>query len=227
MTGSVSKAPWLLARFAQAAIGVAAVADMFRVVTLRAQHLHPTDASLRSRFGFASMVFVYLMTAAVVLFLVWFSRCRRNAHALSAGALGHGAGGGSAGTGSPRPGAHGADADAGDGSVWAVVAWLIPVVNLWVPRGLVLEVQRASSAEAAERGREDVLVNAWWAAWVGHAVIVLGSRFGQGTSMPLLVLSEAFNVVAAVLAMCVIQRITALQSAALPAMSPAGPLSHA
>jgi hypothetical protein len=101
------------------------------------------------------------------------------------------------------------------------------VVNLWVPRGLVLHVLRASSTEAAEKERQDVLVNAWWVAWVGHAVIVAGSRFGQGISMPLLVVSEAFNLAAAVLAMCVIQRITALQNAALPAMSPAGPLTSA
>ena len=186
-------APWLLARFAQVAIAAAAVADVFRVLALRAHELHPTNASL-NRSGFRSMVFVNLMTAAVVVFLVWFSRCRRNARILTPGAA-------------SQPG------------VWAVVAWLIPVVNLWVPRGLVLEVHRASSP-GTEKGRGEVLVNAWWAAWAGHTMIGMATWFGGGTSMPLLVVTEVLNLAAAVLAMFVIQRITRLQSAALRATSP-------
>jgi hypothetical protein len=132
------------------------------------------------------MVFLYVMTAATVLFLVWFSRCRRTAQVLSPGAA------------------------AGSG-VWAVVAWFVPVVNLWAPRLLVLDVWHASSAgdtdgETAKR-RNDALVNAWWAAWVGHAVITAVAQF--------------------VLAIRVIQRITAaLRSAALQAGSPDGPLAQ-
>ncbi|MGW1750526.1 DUF4328 domain-containing protein [Streptomyces sp. NPDC002092] len=186
-------APWLLARFSQAAIAAAAVADVFRALALRAHELHPTNASL-NEFGFRSMVFVNLTTAAAVVFLVWFSRCRRNARVLSPGAA-------------SQPG------------VWAVVAWLIPVVNLWVPRWLVLEVHRASSP-GTEKGRGEVLVNVWWAAWAGHTVIAMASQFEGGTSMPLLVVTEILNLAAAVLAMFVIQRITALQSAALRATSP-------
>ncbi|MEV6945831.1 DUF4328 domain-containing protein [Streptomyces sp. NPDC051172] len=187
-------APWLLARFAQAAIAAAAVADVFRVLALRAHGLHPTNASLNES-GFRSMVFVNLLAAAAVVFLVWFSRCRRNARVLSPGAA-------------SQPG------------VWAVVAWLIPVVNLWVPRELVLEVHRASSLGTAETGRDEVLVNVWWAAWAGHTAIGMATRFGGGTWMPHLVVTEALNLAAAVLAVFVIQRITALQSAALRTASP-------
>jgi hypothetical protein len=202
VTGPVAKAPWLLARFAQAAIAAAAVADVFRSVALRAHDLHPTDGSL-SKSGFASMVFVYLTTAAVALFLVWFSRCRRNAQLLSPGA-------------------------ASGSGVWAVVAWLIPVVNLWVPRGLVLEVQRASGGETAEKGRAEILVNAWWVAWAGHTVIAVASQLSGGTmSMPLLVVLEALNLTAAVLVLFVIQGITALQSRALATMEPVEPLTPA
>jgi len=190
---SAMNAPWLLARFAQAAIAAAAVADVFRALALRAHDLHPTNASLNES-GFRSMVFVNLMTAAAVVFLVWFSRCRRNARVLSPGAA-------------PQPG------------VWAVVAWLIPVVNLWVPRGLVLEVHRASSPGTTEKGRDEALVNVWWAAWAGHTVLALASQFGGGT-WPLLVVTEALNLAAAVLAVFVIQRITGLQSAALRTASP-------
>lgn len=191
---AVMNAPWLLARFAQAAIAAAAVADVFRALALRAHELHPTNASL-NEFGFRSMVFVNLMTAAAVVFLVWFSRCRRNARLLAPGAA-------------SQPG------------VWAVVAWLIPVVNLWVPRWLVLEVHRASSPGTPEKGRDEVLVNVWWAAWAGHTAVAMASQFGGGTTMPLLVVTEALNLAAAVLAMFVIQRITGLQSAALRTASP-------
>ncbi|WP_030927726.1 DUF4328 domain-containing protein [Streptomyces sp. NRRL S-646] len=186
-------APWLLARFSQAAIAAAAAADVFRALALRAHDLHPTNASL-NKSGFRSMVFVYLTTAAAAFFLVWFSRCRRNARVLSPGV-------------------------ASEPGVWAVVAWLIPVVNLWVPRGLVLDVLRASSLGTTEKGRDEVLVNVWWVAWAGHTVIAMASRLGDGTSMPLLLVTEALNLAAAVLVMFVIQRITGLQGTALRAAS--------
>lgn len=128
---------------------------------------------------------------------MWFSRCRRNAQVLSPGTV--------------------------EGSgVWPVCSWLVPVVNLWVPRRFVLEIQRASSAPATDKGRDDLLVNAWWVAWAAHGVIAAGSQFGGGTStsMPLLMASEALNLAAAVLAIFVVQRITGLQSAALPTASP-------
>lgn len=148
------------------------------------------------------MVFVYLTTAAIVLFLVWFSRSRRNAQVLSPGAF----------TGS---------------GAWAVIAWLIPVVNLWVPRGLVLEVQRASSVGTTVRGRDEVLVNVWWAAWAGHTVLSAASQLGGGTSMPLLVVTEVLELAAAALVVFVIQRITALQSRARDTASPTEPLTPA
>jgi hypothetical protein len=148
------------------------------------------------------MVFVYLMTTAVAAFLTWFSHCRRNAQALSPEAV----------TGS---------------GARAVAAWLIPVVNLWVPRRLVLDVRRASSPGVADTGRDEILVNTWWAAWAGHMVVVELGRAARGTPTVLLVVSEALMVVAAVLAVCVIERITTVQSAALQAAAPAGPLMPA
>ncbi|OPG06933.1 hypothetical protein B1R27_15210 [Streptomyces sp. GKU 895] len=39
------KAPWIVARSAQAAIAVATVADVFRAATVRDRYLRPTDAS--------------------------------------------------------------------------------------------------------------------------------------------------------------------------------------
>ncbi|MFF6998195.1 DUF4328 domain-containing protein [Streptomyces sp. NPDC008313] len=189
--------PWVLARLAQGAVAVAAVADVFRAVELRDQHAHRTDAS-SSGSGFASMVFVYVMTVTVVLFLMWFTRCRRIARALAPGAV----------TGSEP---------------WAVASWLIPVINLWAPRRLVLEVRDASAGGASGRRRDGILVNCWWAAWAGHAVVTAVTQAGDGVSMPALLLSEALMLTAAVLAILVVQRVTGLQSAALSAVAAGEP----
>ncbi|MGW5460397.1 DUF4328 domain-containing protein [Streptomyces sp. NPDC003996] len=205
MTASAVQAPWFLARCAQFAVAAAAGGELVRALTARAHLLHP-ETTTASDFGQVSMIFVNAMTAAVVLFLLWFARCWRNAGLLSPGAV--------------------------RGSVaWAVVAWLIPVMNLWAPRGLVLDVQSASDPGGAAEGRGNVLVNVWWAAWAGHAALSLAAMIlGGGTSLPLLVASEGLNLLAAVLAIAVIQRITARQAAGLrtvtPVPAPAG-LPHA
>jgi hypothetical protein len=101
---------------------------------------------------------------------------------------------------------------------------LIPVVNLYVPRRLVLDIGRASSA-SWEQKRDTTLVNLWWVAWITHAVVlVVGGRVAPG-SMALLVVAEALMIVAGVLMGLVIERITALQSAELGATVPVAPLA--
>ncbi|NUP79472.1 MAG: DUF4328 domain-containing protein, partial [Nonomuraea sp.] len=146
-----------------------------------------------SRSGLVSMVSVYTITLAAILFLTWFHRCRSNARLISPGA------------------------DLGS-DLWAVVAWLVPVVNLWVPRGLLLGVQRASGVRKMDEGRDDTLVNAWWLAWVAHVVVATLGR--SSTSLPLLVVTQVLNITAAVLAVCVVRRITSLQSGAFGAERP-------
>ncbi|WP_217545714.1 DUF4328 domain-containing protein [Streptomyces sp. GbtcB6] len=181
MTTAARTAPRLLARSAQAVIAVAAVADVFRTVALRDHYLHPTDASL-NRSGFISMVFVYLMTLATVLFLVWLARSRRNAQELSPGAA------------LPSPG-------------WTVGAWFIPVVNLVAPRRLVLDIGRAGSASWEKR--DTTLVNLWWAAWVAHALGLTAASMAAPGSLAFLVVTEALMIAAAVLVGLVIERVTA------------------
>ncbi|MGW2424051.1 DUF4328 domain-containing protein [Streptomyces sp. NPDC001709] len=196
MTGSAAQAPWFLARCAQFAVPVAAGVELVRALKVRAHLLHPS-ATPAADSGRVSMMFVYVMTAAVVLFLVWFARCRRNAELLSPGAV----------RGS---------------AAWAVLAWLLPGVNLWAPRRLLLDVQRASGPAGADPGRGDVLVNVWWAAWFGHKALSLADmNLGDGTSLPLLVAAQALDLLAATLAGVLIQRITARQAAGLGSGLPA------
>ncbi|WP_055530425.1 DUF4328 domain-containing protein [Streptomyces graminilatus] len=200
-TNTTGKAPWALARSAQATVAAAAVADAFRAVAVRDEYLHPSAASLHTS-GFVSMVFAYLMTLTVVLFLVWLARARRNALELSPEAALPGRG-------------------------WMIGAWFIPVVNLVVPRRFVLDIGRASSASWG-RKRDTTLVNLWWGAWAGHMlVVVVGSRTAPG-SMAFLVVAEALMIGAALLLGLVIERVTALQGAAFRATAlPVTPLAQA
>lgn len=196
MTSTALKAPRTLARCAQAAIGVAAVADVFRAAALREHRLHPSDASSES--GSASLVFAYLMILAIALFLVWLARARRNAESLSPS--------------SPVPTAG-----------WTVGAWFVPVANLFAPRQSVLDIGRASSP-AWEQRRDARLVTLWWAAWIGHGLAITTTTYVAQGSMALLVTAESLMIAAAVLLGLVIERITALQSAALRGTAPAEPL---
>lgn len=198
MTSTARRAPRILVRSAQLAIAVSAVADVFRAAAVRDQYLDRSDAS---ESGLISMVFVYLTTLAIVLFLVWLTQSRRNAQELMPGAA------------VPSRGR-------------TIGMWFIPLVNLIVPRGIILAIGRASSASWEEK-RDTTLVNAWWAAWVGHGlVLTVASRVAPG-SMAFLVVEEALMIAAAVLAGLVIERITALQNAALGATVPAEPLAQA
>ncbi|EST19585.1 DUF4328 domain-containing protein [Streptomyces roseochromogenus] len=195
MTGSTPQAPWFLARSAQFTVAAAAGVEWVRALKVRAHLLHPS-ASTAAEAARVSMIYVYVMTAAVVLFLVWFAGCRRNAELLSPGAV----------RGS---------------AAWAVLAWLIPGINFWAPRGLLLDVRRASGPAGADPGRGDLLVNAWWAAWLGHAVLSLvGTQVAGGTSLPLLVAAQALDVPAAALAVTLIERITKRQAAGLRTVEP-------
>ncbi|MER6270635.1 DUF4328 domain-containing protein [Streptomyces sp900105755] len=187
MTSAARTAPRRLARAAQTAIAAAAVTDVFRMVALRDHYLHPTDASLR-RSGLVSMVFVNLMTLTTVLFLVWLARSRRNAQELSPEAT------------VPSP-------------AWTIGAWFIPVINLIAPRRSVLDIGRAASPSWEKR--DTTLVNLWWAAWVGHALVLTAANLAAPGSLALLVVTEALFLTAAVLVGLVIERVTTLQAAAL------------
>jgi hypothetical protein len=132
--------------------------------------------------------------------LPWLARSRRNAQLLSPRSS------------VPTPG-------------WTIGAWFIPLVNLVAPRRLVLDIGRASST-SWEETRDTTLVNLWWAAWIGHGlVLVTANRVAPG-SMALLVAAEALMIAAAVLLGLVIERITVLQSAALGATVLIEPLAR-
>ncbi|MEW2166734.1 DUF4328 domain-containing protein [Streptomyces sp. NPDC007084] len=197
MTDVGVNAPWKLARWAQAAIAVAVVADVFRATAFQAHAVDPGAGTLRTS-GQASLVFFYATAAAAALFLVWFTRVRRNAQVIS---------------GNPALAA----------GAWPVVAWFVPLVNLVLPRRFVLDILRASTG-GVKPGRDERLVNAWWGAWAGHALLVGIAQEAAPASLPLLVLGGALMATAGILAIQMIQRLTQLQPASQPAPTTPSPL---
>ncbi|OIJ62752.1 DUF4328 domain-containing protein [Streptomyces mangrovisoli] len=186
MNNPAIQSPRLLARLAQVAVAAAAVAEVGRAVYLH-QHrlLSGDDSSGEPRLTL--LLYSYALMAAIVLFLLWFARCRDNAAALAPESI--------KGTG-----------------FRAVVCWLIPVVNLWMPRQLLLELRRASAAADTAAGRAEAVVNLWWVAWAAHMVLSVALQATGGTSPPLLAAAQVANLAAAALVLWLIEHITGLQS---------------
>ncbi|MEW1908154.1 DUF4328 domain-containing protein [Kitasatospora sp. NPDC085895] len=122
-----------------------------------------------------------LFLATVVVFLCWFRRCRLNAELFAPGTHKYSAG-------------------------LAVGAWFIPGAMWWIPRRIALDVWRATSPTGGTW-----LIDAWWAAWlaktVGGAVALrLGARpYGYSPY------DATAGIVAAILAVLVIRKVTARQ----------------
>jgi Domain of unknown function (DUF4328) len=136
--------------------------------------------------------------ATLVTFLVWFRRCRYNAQALSVGPFAY------------TPG-------------WAVGAWFTPVLMWWRPRRIVLDIHRAVGHDPAP-DTTVTLINAWWATWIAHTAGALpATSTAYADSVVLSVVSQALYLIAAVLVILVIQRITAAQSSAVAPYAPAVP----
>ncbi|MEU1616737.1 DUF4328 domain-containing protein [Streptomyces sp. NPDC005722] len=199
MSSKSPKSPFLLARCAQTAIAAAALLDVFRAVAVQNRYLDPTDGT-RHVSGLVSQVFVYLMTLTAPLFLVWLARSRRNALALSPQAA------------LPSRG-------------WLIGSWFVPVLNLFVPRQFVLDIGRASSPSWNPK-RDSTLVNLWWAAWIGHGIVLTLSTQTAPGSRAALAVAEALMIAAAVLLGLVIERVTTLQRAALGTPAPLSPVAQ-
>ncbi|MEV5352138.1 DUF4328 domain-containing protein [Streptomyces sp. NPDC052693] len=126
-----------------------------------------------------------------VVFLFWLDRVRDNARALSGSA--------------PRY-----------GSFWLFLGWIVPVANLWIPRGVVADVHRSVFP-----GRPlPAVVNWWWGLWLaglaGGAGIVHADDTDEVIAraytgvLPLLAADLAV-VAAAVAAALMIRTLTAAQ----------------
>ncbi len=131
------------------------------------------------------------MVLCAVAFLVWLLRVRENARVLS---------------GEPPRYA----------GFWVYLGWIVPVMNLWVPRGIVADAYRKS----APGKRLPSVVNWWWGLWLAGVLSGMGLRYTGSTDdvivraytdLPYLLVSDAAVVGAAVAGVFVVRALTAVQ----------------
>ncbi|MGW4044732.1 DUF4328 domain-containing protein [Streptomyces sp. NPDC004721] len=144
-------------------------------------------------YAVAGVVQLVTLLASCVVFLCWFYRVRVNAEVFDP--FGH----------RMKRG-------------WAIGAWFTPVVNLWFPRRIALDIWEASSP--ADGPRSNWLVKTWWTLWL---IGVVAGRFAATeynravTAKDLheaaggMMFSDVLDIIAAVFAVLVVLRLTRMQ----------------
>lgn len=110
--------------------------------------VHRPLTSLENSYHLVSTAGSVLTLLCAAAFLMWLGRVRDNARALSG-----------------RPPKY--------AGIWVYLGWVVPVVNLWFPRGIVADAYRASAPER----RLPAVVNVWWGLWLAG---LLGGVLQQG-----------------------------------------------
>lgn len=143
-----------------------------------------------------SVLYLVALVATAAVFIIWFHRVRQNAEVFAPDTQRRSAG-------------------------WAIGAWFIPLANLWIPRGIAADVLRASQSNPyAGAVRHIGLLNAWWGTWVGAAVFdrYVSKAYAKAQDADaihdaagLVMTSAGLDLVAAVLAILFVRRLTAAQ----------------
>ncbi|MFI6855588.1 DUF4328 domain-containing protein [Streptomyces sp. NPDC050416] len=139
------------ARCAVAALGLAALAWVVRAVwhirlALTGQPAsgppdqggtHRPLTALEDSYHLVSSVGAAVTVVCALVFLSWLDRVRDNARALSGA--------------EPRY-----------AYLWLFLGWVVPVVNLWIPRGIVADAHRSVFPDRPL----PAVVNWWWGLWL-------------------------------------------------------------
>ncbi|MFF7309846.1 DUF4328 domain-containing protein [Streptomyces sp. NPDC008137] len=96
-----------------------------------------------------------------IVFLLWLDRLRDNARSLSGA----------------EPRYH---------HLWLFLGWIVPVVNLWIPRGMVADVHRSVFPDR----RLPAVVNWWWGLWLAGLAGGVGLIYADSTDE---VIARAYN----------------------------------
>ncbi|MER5471393.1 DUF4328 domain-containing protein [Streptomyces sp. NPDC002935] len=166
--------------------GALADGEVGDAVQRRADHAD----SLYAAAGYAQTT---TLVAAVVVYLIWFLRVRVNAEVFNP--FGH-----------------------TKSRSWAGWGWFVPVANLWIPRRVMVDIWDASVPAGARSGNG--LVNTWWTFWI---LGLIANRAGftayrkAETAQEIqdavgeVIFADLFDIVAAVLAILVVLRLTRMQ----------------
>ncbi|WP_327325634.1 DUF4328 domain-containing protein [Streptomyces sp. NBC_01210] len=147
------------------------------------------------------------LLATAALFIIWFHRVRLNAGVFAPDLQSRGAG-------------------------WATGGWFIPIGNLWIPRGVAGDIWVASrqdpygtlkkeKKEKGEKGESQAVLNAWWTAWILSQLIngVASRQYDDAktaealrTAANAFIVTDLVDIVAALLAILVVRRLTRMQS---------------
>ncbi|MBT2441286.1 DUF4328 domain-containing protein [Streptomyces sp. ISL-36] len=193
-------------------LGAIALSDVF--LFFSALHVRLLMADRPDAAGFThagveatTVVQGLLGLATQVLFVIWFFRVRRNA------------------------GVFAPDLQRG-GPGWAIGAWFVPIANFWWPRSVAAGIWRASRRDPYGDGKEEslALLNWWWTFFVLTSLFGLfagavyddadeAAEFAAGAG--LLMGWAVVDIVAAVLAILFVRRLTSMQHAKATGMIPA------
>jgi hypothetical protein len=100
--------------------------------------------------------------------------------------------------------------------VWVYLGWVVPLANLWFPRGIVADAFR----NTAPGRRLPVSVNVWWGLWLAGMIGGVGLFHGDSTDEVIaraytgvwpLLLSDAAVVGAAIAGAVAVRAVTAVQ----------------
>ncbi|MER6319005.1 DUF4328 domain-containing protein [Streptomyces sp. NPDC001581] len=135
-----------------------------------------------------------------IVFIVWFHRVRTNAEVFAPGADKLSLG-------------------------WAIGAWFVPFANLWLPYRIAVTTWGSSTPLGADGGYRRfplTLVNLWWGVFVLSRVLGWfgGMSYGRAQSpdaardaATTMLVGDALDIVAAILAVLFVRRLTAMQHA--------------
>ncbi|GHE04111.1 DUF4328 domain-containing protein [Streptomyces alanosinicus] len=155
--------------------------------------VHRPLNSLEDSYHLVSSAGGVLVFLCAMLFLSWLFRLRDNARVLSGDA--------------PKY-----------AGIWVFAGWFVPVVNLWFPRGIVVDAFRGS----VPGGRLPTSVNVWWGLWLVGMLTGVGIVYRDSTDQIIeraytegwqLQLSDAFVIAAAVAGAIAVRAVTTAQVA--------------
>lgn len=205
--GSVVRSPVGLGRATATLLGAVIAADLFAVVAdvlemnvtgdladgaVGADVIHRADQAdaLYNASGIAQAV---ALLATMIVYLCWMWRVRVNAEAFN-------------------PGGH------SKARGWTIGGWFVPIVNLWFPRRVTLDIWDSSAPWGERPGHG--LVNSWWTLWIislfadraadteyRHADLAAELHEASRTML----FSDVIDMAAAALAILVVLKITRMQ----------------